>query len=75
MIYIILFSVIALAIFIITFIKLVKENNSNYTFVLVLEFVGLIIDFIFILQGKNPNTFIWCIMYILNLIIPVIGLI
>ena len=75
MIHIIIFSIIALAIFIITFLKLIKENNSNYIFALIPEFAGLIIDFICIFSSINPNGITIIIMYTLSIIIPIIGFI
>ena len=73
MVHIIIFSVIALAIFVITFLKLIKENNSNYIFTLVPEFIGLLIDFICIFLTITPNFVTIIIMYILSVIIPIIG--
>lgn len=75
MIHIIIFSIIALSIFIITFLKLIKENNSNYIFALIPEFIGLIIDFICIFSSINPNGITMIIMYTLSIIIPIIGFI
>ena len=75
MTHIIIFSILALAIFIITFLKLIKENNSNYVFALVPEFIGILIDFICIFMSINPSTFTYIIMYILSVVIPIIGFI
>lgn len=72
MAHIIIFSIIALAIFIITFIKLIKENNSNYIFTLIPEFIGLLLDFIFILNGISPNIATFILLYILNVFIPIV---
>ncbi len=43
MIHIIIFSIIVLIVFGITFFKLIKENNSNYIWALVTEFVGFLL--------------------------------
>lgn len=75
MIHIVFFSIIALSIFIITFLKLIKENNSNYIFILISEFIGLIIDFIFIFLGKSPKFITYIFMYIFNIFIPILGFI
>lgn len=74
MINIIIFSVIALAIFIITFLKLIKENNSNYIFILIPEFIGILIDFICIIMSIKPNAILIIIMYFLSVFIPIIGI-
>lgn len=75
MVHIIIFSVIALFIFIITFLKLIKENNSNYIFALIPEFIGICIDFAFIISAKEPSGIIFSIMYILSIVIPIISVI
>ena len=75
MIHIIIFSVIALFIFLITFFKLIKENDSNYVFALIPEFIGICIDFAFIFSGKNPNTITFILMYSLSIGIPIINVI
>lgn len=72
MIHIIIFSIVALAIFVLTFLKLIKENNSNYIFALIPEFIGICIDFICIFNGISPNIFIIILMYILSIFIPII---
>ena len=74
MIHIIIFSIIVLIVFGITFFKLIKENNSNYIWALVTEFVGIFIDFIFILNGKTPNFIVLIIMYLFGVIVPLIVL-
>lgn len=42
----IIFNVLALALFTITFLKLIRKNDTSYIYVLALEFVGLAINFI-----------------------------
>lgn len=71
MINIIVFSVISISIFIFTVIKLIKENNSNYLFALIPEFLGIIINFICIFFTINPEIILLIIMYILSVIIPI----
>lgn len=71
MINIIVFSVISISIFIFTVIKLIKENNSNYLFALIPEFLGIIINFICIFFTINPEIILLIIMYTLSVIIPI----
>lgn len=75
MVHIIIFSIIALSLFILTFLKLIKENNSNYLFALIPEFLGLCIDFVCILNSTNPNVFTITLMYILSIFTPIIMII
>lgn len=72
---IIIFSVIALSIFIYTVVNLIKKNNSNYVFSLIPEFMGLIINFVCILLKVEPSVILLIIMYIFSVIIPIIMLI
>ena len=73
MIHIIIFSIIALSIFIATFLKLIKENNANYLFALIPEFIGICIDFICIFLAIEPNAFVIILMYLLSIVIPIIS--
>lgn len=75
MVSIIIFSIIALSIFIFTVVNLIKKNNSNYFFALIPEFIGIIINFICIFFSAEPNIVLLVIMYFLNGIIPIIILI
>ena len=74
MVQIIVFSVLVIATFIYTFAKLIKENNAGYVYLLSLEFIGIIIDFIFILLKNTPNPILMSIMYLIAVIIPIIFL-
>lgn len=75
MVHIIIFSIIALSLFVLTFFKLIKENNANYLFALIPEFLGIFIDFICILNGTNPKLVIIIIMYILAIFVPILMMI
>ena len=71
---IIIFSAIALSIFIYTVVNLIRQNNSNYVFSLIPEFIGLIINFVCILLKVEPSILLLLLMYILSVIIPIIML-
>ncbi len=75
MVQIIIFSILVISTFIYTFAKLIKENNSGYVYLLSLEFIGIIIDFIFIFIKKSPNLLILSFIYLVSVIIPVLFLI
>ncbi len=75
MINIIIFSIISASVFIFTVIKLIKDNNSNYLFSLISEFLGIIIDFICIFFSTEPGIITLIIMYTLSVIIPIVLLI
>lgn len=75
MVQIIVFSILVISAFIYTFAKLIKENNSGYVYLLSLEFIGIITDFIFIFIKKSPNLVLLSIMYLISVIIPILFLI
>lgn len=75
MISIIIFSIISISIFIFTVVKLIKENNSNYLFALIPEFLGIIINFICLFFTIKPGIILLVIMYSLSVIIPIVLLI
>lgn len=56
--------------FVVTFIKLIKKNNMNYIYGLVLEFICIFIEFIYIIMSKTPNLSIYIILFVVSIIIP-----
>lgn len=67
-----MFNILAFAIFIITFGRFIKKNDTSYVYVLGIEFVGIVVNFIELLIGIHLNLFFRIIMYMLSIIIPVI---
>ena len=72
MIQIIFLGIITIALFVYTFIHLVKENNTNYVYILALEFLGLILDFILLLTVKKPSIVLILFILIISIILPII---
>ncbi len=72
MIQIILLCIATIALFVYTFIHLVKENNANYVYVLALEFIGLIAEFISLLTTKTLNIVLILLILIISIILPII---
>lgn len=70
----IIFNVLALALFTITFLKLIKKNDTSYIYILALEFIGLAINFIELFFTIKLHWFLKIIIYIFSIIIPVIVL-
>lgn len=68
----IIFSVLAIGLFTITFLKLVKKNDGSYLYILGLEFIGIVLSFIELsLENKFPFI-IKALIYIFSIIIPII---
>ncbi len=70
----IIFSILALALFTITFLKLIKKNDTSYIYILAIEFIGITINFIELLFFIKLNLFFKIIIYIFSIIIPIIVL-
>ena len=71
----IIFNILAFTIFIITFGRIIKKNDTSYVYVLAIEFIGIVINFIELLFNIHLNLFFRVIIYLLSIIIPAIILI
>lgn len=65
-----LFNLVAIAIFVIVFSKIIRKNDTNYVVILILQAIGIAISFIEIKVGINANLFFKILRYILSIIIP-----
>ena len=69
----ILYSLIAFLLFLYIFLfKVIKKNDTMYVTILILQAIGILINFIQIIFGKLTNAFSYIIMYLLSAILPVI---
>lgn len=66
----IIFNVLALAFFTITFLKLIRKNDTSYIYMLVLEFIGLVFNFVELFLAVKLNLFFRILMYLFSVIIP-----
>ena len=66
----IIFNVLALAFFTITFLKLIKKNDTSYIYILAIEFIGLTINFIELFFAVKLNMFFKILIYVFSIIIP-----
>lgn len=69
-----LFNVVAFSLFVFMFFKLIRKNDTTYVAILVIEAIGILLNFIkivFNLSVMLPYKFI---MYLLGIIIPIIVL-
>lgn len=66
----IIFNLLAFAIFIVVFGRFIKKNDTSYVYILVLEFIGIVINFIELLSNTTFNIFFKIIMYIFAIAIP-----
>ena len=53
-----IFNLFAFTLVILVFIKLVKDNDSNYIFLLIIQFLGIVINFIELITSIKLNIII-----------------
>ena len=61
----IFFNVIAFTLFILMFLKLVKKNDTNYVYLLIVQFIGIAISFLELVTGIKLNIVFKLLMYVL----------
>lgn len=66
----ILFNLVAFTLFIIFFIKMIKKNDTSYIDILILQFIGIFINFVELLFSLKLNLVFYILTYILSIIIP-----
>ena len=66
-----IFIIIAFALFVYIFYRLIKENDTGYVPILAIQALGITIKFIEVVFGEDePNIFIQIITYCLAIILP-----
>ena len=65
-----LFVFISLAIFVYMFFRMIRNNDTTYVIILILEAIGIALNFVEVISMKQ-NVLIAMTKYILALIIPV----
>ena len=68
----ILFTVIAFVFFVFMFFKLFKENDTNYIVILILQAVGIALNFVEVLITIKLNIFAMVVKYILGIGLPIL---
>lgn len=66
-----IFNVLAFTLFILIFIRLIRKNDTSYLYLLAIQFLGIVINFIELSIGKSFGTILKTIMYTLSIIIPI----
>jgi len=67
----VIFNLLAFSLFIIIFFKIIRRNDTNYIFLLILQAIGITISFIEISIGIDSNLLFKAIRYALSIFIPV----
>lgn len=66
-----IFAIIAFALFIIMFYKIIKKNDTSYIVIIVLQAMGIALNFFEILSGVKLNWLFMIIKYIVAMLIPI----
>ena len=53
----IIFGVLTIALFTIFFLKMITKNNSTYVYILLVQFVGMLIRFLELIFSDKSATF------------------
>ena len=64
------FTVISLAIFVYMFFKMIKNNDTSYIVILILEAIGIAINFLGFSLFIELNMFLNLLKYVLSIVIP-----
>lgn len=68
-----IFNILAFSLFIIIFSKLIRKNDTNYVFILVLEAIGIGLNFLeLLIGGPFTSGTLKVIMYLIAIILPTI---
>ena len=71
----IVFNLLAFVVFVIIFGRFIKKNDTSYVYILGLEFLGIVINFLELIFNIHLNLFFRIIIWILSIIIPTIILV
>lgn len=66
----IIFNVVAFALFLIIFFKMIHRNDTNYTYILVLQALGITISFIGLVFRVNLPVVVIIFTYIVSVLLP-----
>lgn len=70
-----IFTVISFAIFVYMFFKMIKNNDTSYVVILILEAIGIALNFLEVLFGVKLNVLLMILKYIFSIIMPLVVII
>lgn len=71
----IFFYVVAIALFVIIFLKMMRKNDITYLVSLILQAIGIFISFICLILNVDMNLFIKVIVYLISMAVPAVILV
>lgn len=66
-----IFTIIAFSLFIYTFYKMIKNNEEAYTIILLVQALGISINFISVIFSIKLNIFATILMWIMSVVLPI----
>ncbi|MFR5682699.1 MAG: tetratricopeptide repeat protein [Clostridia bacterium] len=66
----IFFNLLAFTLFIIVFFKMIKRNDTIYLSLIIMQAIGIAINFLELVIEVNFGLFVKCIMYLLSVFLP-----
>lgn len=66
-----IFTVVSFAIFVYMFFRMIRNNDTTYVVILILEFIGIALNFIEVLFRVKLNLVFAILKYLLSIILPV----
>lgn len=66
-----IFTIFAFTLFVYTFFRMIRQNDTNYIVILILQAIGIAINFIEVLAKLQLGIFLEIIKYLLGIILPV----
>ena len=67
----IILTILAFILFFIIFGKLIKKNDTNYVYILLLQALGITVEFLEIITDSHFSIWVMVIMYILSIVLPI----
>ena len=71
----IIFNILAFALFVYVFFDMIRKNDTNYVSLLIVQAIGITINFIEIIFGIKSRIFIILLRYVLAIILPILVII
>lgn len=68
----VIFFLLAVSLFIITFAKLIKKNDTSYINFLAIQFLGILLTFMELVFKWNFNIFFKVLLYLFSIILPIV---
>lgn len=67
-----IFTVISFGIFVYMFFRMIKNNDTTYVLILMLEAIGIALNFVEVLFGVKLNMLFLIIKYVFSIIVPLL---